>query len=313
MISNSATAPYSNTGGKSQDNQTAKIDWFAFTVRSPRDATEYQGELLNKIKHLFNLPEQNYEIANKGWYGYTYRVDLGRYGLMAWGGESQDGTYHIEINAHGCDLVNDWKAVMDFGIETGAKITRIDLAHDDYGGETVNIARSIEWYDAGLFTSSGRPPKRSLIDDFNSGAGKTLYVGDRKSGKLCRVYEKGKQLGDKLSSWVRFEVELRNKSRVIPWDICVNASEYLAGSYPCAKLLHFIQKKIATTIKTAQISYQKMVGWLREAAGKSISTMLEVNGGDIEAILAQIVRPGRPRRLRDLDLGGMDNYSFSAV
>jgi DNA relaxase NicK len=44
-------------------------------------------------------------------------------------------------------------------------------------------------------------------------------VGKRKNGKLLRVYEKGKQLGDESSPWVRWELELHNRDRVIPWEV----------------------------------------------------------------------------------------------
>ena len=57
------------------------------------------------------------------------------------------------------------------------------------------------------------------------------------NGKMLRIYEKGKQLGDSESPWVRVEAELRNKSRVIPWDALTRPGSYLAGAYPCLAYL----------------------------------------------------------------------------
>ena len=108
----------------------------------------------------------------------------------------------------------------------------------------MSIATALQWRDAGEFAANGRPPRSKLIDDLGSGEGKTLYVGNRKNGKLCRVYEKGRQLGNPSSPWVRVEVEFRNKSRVIPWDTLINPGHYLAGAYPCFAYLSHTQEKI---------------------------------------------------------------------
>ena len=42
--------------------------------------------------------------------------------------------------------------------------------------------------------------------------GRTLQIGCRTSDKMLRAYEKGKQLGDKNSDWLRIEVELKGKA-----------------------------------------------------------------------------------------------------
>lgn len=306
---NTTNPPSSNTGGKSlysevnpQDqSHLATIDWLAFTFKI------YPGEhaplpwIQRQLVEIFSLPDIQLGLSGRGWNGYDHRVDLGHYGLLAFGGSAQRDTYHIELNAHGCSLVVDWDKVKTWGESIGARISRSDLAHDDYEGKTVNIQQAQDWYEQGGFTNSGRPPKRQLIDDFDSGDGKTLYVGNRKSGKLCRFYEKGRQLGDKLSSWVRVELELRSKSREIPWDVVVNPGRYLAGAYPCLNFLSAIQYRINTIQKAVNITYTQMVEWLRRSAGKALSVMLQVNGGDCSAVLSQLVRHGRPKRLQDFD------------
>lgn len=296
-----AVSPDSNTGGKSPDqSKLAFIDWLAFTFTPPSES-EPLAWIRRQLVQIFNFPDLSLEIGQKGWYGYKHRIDLGHYGLLAFGGESQRGSYHIELNAHGCGLVHDWHKVKQWGETHSARITRSDLAHDDYEGQTVSIQQAIDWYEEGGFTGSGRPPKRQLIEDFDSGDGKTFYIGARENGKLCRVYEKGREQGDKSSPWVRVEVELHNKSRVIPWDIVVNPGYFLAGAYPCLKFLSAIQHKIKTIQKSVNMTYSRMVAWLKESAGKAVSLMLEVNQGDPEAVISQIVRPGRPRRLQQFE------------
>lgn len=297
----SVIPPDSNTGGKSPVNaKLAFIDWLAFTFIPPSefDPLPWIKEILVQV---FNFPDLYLESGERGWNGYKHRVDLGQYGLLAFGGESQRGSYHIELNAHGCALVQDWHKVKQWGESFGVKITRSDLAHDDYEGQTVSIQKAIEWYEQDGFTNSGRPPKRHLHHDFESGDGKTFYVGARENGKLCRVYEKGREQGDKSSHWVRVEVELRNKSREIPWDVVVNPGHYLAGAYPCLAFLSVIQQRIKTIQKSVNINYARLVAWLKQAAGKAVSLMLEVNGGDAEAVVSQILRPGRPKRFQHFE------------
>ncbi|MGE0115840.1 MAG: replication initiation factor domain-containing protein [Steroidobacteraceae bacterium] len=178
-----------------------------------------------------------------------------------------------------------------------ANITRVDLAHDDFAGEQINISRALEWFREGQFSTNGRPPAAQFIDDLGSNKGKTLYIGQRTSGKLLRIYEKGKQLGDPESAWVRAEVELRNKGRHIPWDTVTDPSRYLAGAYPALCFLSTQQDRLRTTQRAGQISYEAMVKNLRTQGGKSLNVMCQVLQGDASAVLVQLVREGAPKRL----------------
>jgi phage replication initiation protein len=231
-------------------------------------------------------------------------VDLGGFGLLAYGGEHQRGTVHLELNANGCARIKDWNALRVWCEAYGVRITRIDLAHDDFGGQTVSVAQARAWYDEGHFNTGGRTPEARLVDDLGSDKGKTLYVGHRQNGKLCRVYEKGKQLGDPQSPWCRAEVEFRAKSRVIPHDILVRPSDYLAGAFPCLAYLSLRQDKVRTLKKSAEIGYRRMVECLRTQYGPALNLMLRVEGGDPFAVLEQAMRPGTPKRLANLPLPG---------
>jgi phage replication initiation protein len=193
------------------------------------------------------------------------------------------------------------------------RITRIDLAHDDFSGETVSVTKARAWLDGGQFTTGGRPPDARLVDDLGSNKGKTLYIGQRQNGKLCRVYEKGKQLGDPQSPWCRVEVELRGKSREIPHDALLRPSDYLAGAYPCLAYLSKRQDKVRTLKKSAEIGYARMVECLRTQYGPALNAMLRVEGGDPFAVLEQAMRPGIPRRLAHLPLPGAEPREGDAL
>jgi phage replication initiation protein len=281
--------------------QAAHIDWLALTLTPPPEAQANPiAWLFPQMVALFGLVTLTLESIGKGWNGYTHRFNIGenaQYGLIAYGGDKQRGTVHLELNATACALVPDWRTVQQWGESLGAKITRVDLAHDDMQAQVISIAVARAWYEAGEFTSNGRPPAAKLIDDMGSGKGKTLYIGARANGKLLRVYEKGRQLGDPSSPWVRVELELRNKSRVIPWDVLTTPASYLAGGYPCLAFLSAVQDKIRTLTKAVQITIGSIVHYLRTAGGKSINVLMQVHSGDAFALVNAIKRDGIPRRL----------------
>ena len=277
-------------------NTTAHIDWFACTWLPGND------NYINLVEALLNLPQTEWRRLNGGWQGYETRIDLGGFGLLAYGGEYQRGTVHLELNAHGCARIQDWNAVRVWCEAYGVRITRIDLAHDDLAGETFNIDSARKWFCDGLFNAGGRAPAARLVDDMGSGKGKTLYVGQRQNGKLCRVYEKGKQLGDPDSPWCRVEVEFRGKSRDIPHDMLTRPGDYLAGAYPCLAHLSQRQDKVRTLTKAGEIGYARMVDCLRTQYGPALNVMLRVESGDPFAVLEQAMRPGTPKRLANLPL-----------
>lgn len=281
--------------------QVAHIDWLAFTLNPPPEASQAPIPwLLSQLFVVLGLPVVSVVSTGRGWNGYAQRFNIGddgQYGLIALGGEHQRGTVHVELNATACALISDWHTVQQWGESLGAKITRVDLAHDDMKAETVSVAIARAWYEAGEFTSNGRPPAAKHIDDMGSGKGKTLYIGERANGKMLRVYEKGRQLGDSSSPWVRVELELRNKSRVIPWDVLTTPATYLAGGYPCLAFLSTVQDKIRTITKAVQITIGSIMQYLRTAGGKSFNVLRQVYCGDDTALLNAITRDGIPRRL----------------
>jgi len=289
----------------------AFVDWLAFSVRAP--AGQDRRWLEETLHSVFCVSRDGWADHGRGWFGYEHRITLGAFGLLAFGGKTQNQTLHVELNAHACRLVTDWNAVRMWGEVYSATITRVDIAHDDEHAEAIDVNRAREWFEAGKFNVNGRPPRSEFIDDMGSNQGKTLYVGRRGSGKTLRVYEKGKQLGDTTSPWVRAEVELRNKGRVVPWDVLMSPGKYLAGAYPALRFLCQEQSRLRTTQRAAQISYESMVRHLRTQGGKSLNVMCKVHQGDGVAVLARLVREGMPKRLAGLEdvLRGIETFDVS--
>ncbi len=241
---------------------------------------------------------ESVEDRKRGMFGYRASLDLGRYGVIAYGGEAQRGTVLVSINGEGCRRIADFGRVRAWAESVGARITRLDIAADDHESGSMDIPRAIQAWRDGLFTLGGRPPKARWIDDFGGGGGYTLYVGTRQGGKLCRVYEKGKQLGEPESKWVRAEVELHAKDRVIPWDAVTEPVRYLAGSFPFFSFLSLVAERIRTIKRATEISIEAVARWVKLAAGKSINVLLDHYDGDYAGLVVAVRRDGIPKRLQ---------------
>ncbi|CAG0987234.1 hypothetical protein MTYP_02083 [Methylophilaceae bacterium] len=290
---------------QSPSPQTAHIDWLGFTVTL--SDTQHLDWLVQALRRF--IPRLVLTPTGKGWYGYKVchtitHADLPKsdLGLIAHGGESQRGTATIQLNAQTCAMITDWVGLKLWCEQNAKKITRVDLAHDDMTGQVLNIERGLQWLRDGLFSKNGARQgptavKGRLIDDLDSGDGKTLYVGQRGSGKLLRIYEKGKQLGDVTSPWVRAEVELKDKGRIIPWDVLVSPANYLSDCYPCLNYLSAVQQKIKTISKSVKITLDSAVHHLRQMGGMLINVMMQQHGGDAFAVVNDLKREGIPKRL----------------
>lgn len=282
-------------------SKAAIIDWLAFTVRPPKDQdVEWVIRQLRDLGVIGTV-----EALYGGYAGYAckahYQEGKQRLCLIAWGGRSQASTVYVSFTGHGCARIKNWQAMRSWLEGHSATITRLDLAYDDLEGECVSIAQAVEWYQSGGFGAGGRMPSHQLHGDWllgdQSKKGRTLEIGSREGGKLCRVYEKGKQLGDPDNPWVRVEVEWHNESRHIPHEALTIPGKYLAGAYDCLHFLDQEQCRIQTQQRAAQVSYGYAMYNGRRLVGKLVNLALEVNGGDYVEVVEQLRRDGYPARV----------------
>jgi DNA relaxase NicK len=278
---------------ESARTNTAHIDWLGITLRLP----ESKGIqwLFQELKTVFGLSVTH--VKSVGWNGYDHRAEMGNHGLIAWGGKAQRGTAHIEITGAGCAQILDWASIESWGMRYHARITRIDLAHDDLEGSQCNIEKTLEWHESGGFNCGGRNAKVKLAGDWHDKQdGRTIYIGTR-GNKMLRCYEKGKQLDDPESPWFRVELELRNKNRHLPWDMLTRPGQYLAGAYPCLAFLSKEQNKLKTVQKATEISLECMTGNAARLSGKAINVLMQVHQEDASAVVDLLRRQGIPKRL----------------
>jgi phage replication initiation protein len=284
----------------------AFTDFLNVTFRLPEwkdPAAGFFYRLCETVGSSFGVMEDQ----GRGLHGYLRSFGFERGGArFAYGG--QFGTGFLSIPGDGCALVPDWGRLV--GLlhgELGARITRWDGAVDDFEG-AYPVDRAVELYLSGAFNAGGRKPscdqKGNWIEP--DGSGRTFYVGKRQNGKLLRVYEKGKQLGETSSPWVRWEVELHNVDRVIPWTVIADPAPHIAGAYPALSWVNELASRIPTLRRTDQISYERIIFYARVAYGRLIDTMLEREGSS-ERVVDRLWREGTPRRLettRYLGMGG---------
>lgn len=208
-----------------------------------------------------------------------------------------DEKIQIYLPGEGCALIRNWSFARKQLEKYQASITRIDIAYDDHQGYSdINSVR--EAYAQQQFQTSGRPPKAQYIDDCGSGDGKTFYVGNRENGKYFRAYEKGKQLGDIESKWIRLEVEFKAKDRHIPLDILTSAKFYIAGSYPALSFISFIQEVIKTVKEKLKITFNHLNKHCRIQYGRLICYSLHHLKLTPEQVIKNIYNSsGYPSRL----------------
>lgn len=250
------------------------IDWLKF--RSKLNPFE----LLDFVRPAFGTVGEMLEIRTgaKPRDGWSFAADLvipdHTIAHIDYGGESQRGWVRFDMSGEGCAWVRDWDAFEAAGLGLSeCDIKRIDIAFTTSDPLVLNDSMVVAAFEAGLFCCGGRPPSMQNITNSDICAGKTRNIGNRKSHKYLRCYEKGWQLlkGLPLSAeflrkpgvslvvdrlglvnaadLYRVELELKDVDKYIPWSVIGRRDEVFAGSYPfCASLLpdapHWVMQEL---------------------------------------------------------------------
>lgn len=299
------------TGGESTEHgHQLSIDWLSMTFSNQLSLQT----IIIFFSELLGLPVS--AVQKNGLHGYKESFtlcvglshDLQILGHFAFGGLNQNGTSLLQITGSGCRMITDWNHVYRFSLDNQAKFTRLDLAMDFFHGQ-YSITDVVQWYKEGQFTNRGRPPSSSLSGDWlNEYAGRTLYIGKTSNGKLLRVYEKGRQLGDIESPWLRFEVQIGSRDRVIPLESIIKIQDYFLGSYQCFKehfSAFFSQSPIPISIsqkQETQITVSHYLKHICNSYGQVFKYISNLADFDIQDLLNAITRFGVPRRLHQSGL-----------
>lgn len=279
----------------------AITDWLNFTF--PFEAGQDRvGALLKRFMAVLGRKFAPAVARATGKHNYEQSYEFGE-GLKAffcYGGAHQRGTALVTLSGAACAVVADWRALVALGRdELRGRITRWDGAVDDYAG-LHPVEEAIRLYQEGKFTAGGRPPKMKQHGNWTEpdGTGRSVVIGIREHGKRLSVYEKGMELGCPGHPWVRWELSLGNKGRVVPWEVLLEPGRYVVGAYP--KALGWVQEdmsRIQTLQKQTQISYDAAVAQAKRQFGPTLNLVVQVEGSAEKAV-ELLRRDGVPRRVQ---------------
>ena len=279
------------------ENEIAVIDWVNFTFGIETMGDKYWQEdeyildthrytaaidsLEADLEHIFGFTTSS--CRNSGLNFYQQSYVLGEdFGFICIGG--QRNTVLIMINGRGCNFAKSgWELRLYNFLVTKAKrpkLTRVDIAHDDFEGKHISVDWGNMQDGLGGFQLGNRAPNIEHKGNWRrpNGKGRTLCIGSRDSGKYLRLYEKGRAEGDPNDNWQRAEVEFKSIDRVLPFDMLLVPSEFFIAAYPCFRDLaqHLQPERIETISKTAQINFQTAIENLKHQYGKYINIFKEV-------------------------------------
>lgn len=287
------------------DQKTAP-DWLGF--RTQAEVIDGLGALRGLFGHLG--ADLNLQHLPRGKDGFqraaVVRVQDMVVGRVDFGGESQRGWVRWNVTGQGCSIVKDWDALSEVEALPASEIRRLDLALTTWCGE-VTHETVVSAHASGRFCTGGRPPDLQQIVSSNPRAGRSCYVGKRDSDKFLRAYEKGFELAGKMGALAssvthidgcaiediyRCEVELKAKTKVIPWEAVDRRDQYFAGSYPfLADLLPGVETDILLNRpeRAPQTELIAVLANCRQQYGNSLFTALACYGGDITALMDKIM------------------------
>lgn len=304
------------------EHEIAFIDWISFTLKRYTFMDDYIGleeSLINdvcvqrmgqKLEEIFGFKVGQKRKNGKNFYEQCYEITNHEgvpVGDLCIGGQAN--SILLMLSGQAC-LMGDYgwqNRLYNFLRQSSdAKITRLDLAHDDYDGTYLTIDDLNERETNKEFYYFGKPARVTWYGDWKYGdrdkLGRTLQIGCRTSDKMLRAYEKGKQLGDKESEWVRLEVELKAKHTHIPFDAIINPSDYFINLYPCFKSLFQYddqaQSRIEYVKRTTKILVDKGIDIFRHQFGRWLGFYRQWFGDDTECIDALAHQFSVPKRFQ---------------
>jgi DNA relaxase NicK len=323
-----AKAPSANRGPTNLNGYgdlPAIVDFLRFTLPQAYlglddDACQH-ADVVEFVRNLAPDSGLAVEMERKGGRrGYTWHYQLltpagEPCGDVSWGGERQMGTVSVEMTGAGCARV---AAVRPFAeawghircvLETvGAKITRVDVAHDDFGGVR-SISTAQEMYDAGDFDGAFKRPALEPRG-WNDGSGRSLYIGKPTATRQLVVYEKGREQGlrdgDTGVEWVRWEARFNNRNREIPLSLLEAPWEYMVGEYPALSWISACMSVMRVAVERSLANLAGSIRHCKRQFGSLLGLVLKHQMDDEmlgRFVRLKLARASAPRWLNQNPLG----------
>lgn len=174
------------------------------------------------------------------------------------------------------------------------RISRVDIAADYYT-DGPSHSQFEEAYHRGEFVRQQRHlnskdawPNYQVFGCVHTNrgiqAGITDAIGVRTSDLYLRRYDKGRQLGDPNSPWVRVELEIKNKDTLIPLDILLHPETYFC-QYPWLRnLKNSTAEKLETKRQRAEITVDASKKIIKTQFGKYLRVLRGLADSDEELL-----------------------------
>lgn len=272
----------------------------------------------------------SYRHNSGGMYTYEKSATLYRHdvnsGVVAWG--ANNGGVMVSFSGAGCAGLDIPKLHAMLKKMPNVKITRLDIAYDDYDGEK-SVLNYFQNLEEGGFCKTNQAPSFSWIQtgelqklsneqqaefkkkhgwqkryDCVANGGNTLYVGSRKNGKMARIYEKGKQMQSETQpNWVRAELELRSIDRVISLDALLNTDAVFAAAYPAFEFVSAKRLEIKTTTRKPKVGgifvAERLERYCAQSYGKYLNFLRHVKQLPDNEIINQLTKGLNPWDIPD--------------
>lgn len=288
-----------------------KVDWFAFTVsdETDTDGSEKGFVLLENLG--YNLAE--FETI-PGRYFYNSGLTLGGYVNIYYNDYEKDlarntsNSRNYVFTGQGCtDLAqkinNDWVGLFSVLKKLGVKITRLDIALDDFNA-VLSFPKMENKLVKGHYRSSKKTYNVVKQADVNGDIkGYTLYIGSQAKSSagtyFLRCYDKFAQYKEKAQIppqeavntgvWQRYEISYTKKKARKIVDLMVDDGQTIGSVY--MDTMRDIVEFLEPTKTQAKAIHQNKSRWKVSKWWQDF-----LNG-------AEKVELGEPER--DLDLGGL--------
>jgi len=276
---------------------------FVGLPNSEETAQNYDQRLADEIKRIFlwvlgfaDDEKARWKVYDNGLNGYKYAIGMPYGSGLIHVGHSSN-TALVMVKGQGCMMAAPgWEnRLYRFLTDVNGWLTRIDMAFDDFEGQYFPVRRVREMAQEGAFVRGGRPPKvetRGPWDqDDPTNAGLTIYIGSRMSGKFTRFYEKGKQLGDESSPWVRVETELHNSCYQLTLSMLLKPTQWFVAFYPCFEWIQAGTDRVELEYRQriAEKTIEHSAKWIRHQAGGHLAALRQFY--DDSELLDMLVRP----------------------
>lgn len=181
---------------------TYTIDWLTMTFEGARNPVQLE----QLAETLFMAPNTQ---TTKPSHGYKWAIKTDE-GMVLQSGERHDMHTNVICSGGSISALSEvfphspeW---LTNALRKARNVTRIDLAIDSH--DKPYLADLVTLVRASAYKCAAQSYK--VIDSGKSGL--TLYLGERTSERMMRVYDKAAQMGETDTDWTRFELEVKGEA-----------------------------------------------------------------------------------------------------